>query len=383
MPSTLHDRENATPEPASRTGGNGRGLCVCVLLAICLFLSLAPSASAASKLTLQTSGGIAIAGAAGVYTSSFGTMNALALGTAQAGVSKSVLTNGAMYFSTLGVSVSSLGNPDTAVVKAYVSTNFTGAAASAMVIYGCPSTSACNSAGQFSTLGTSLGTEATLAAGITKNANTATIGLAIFLPDNDGASAFTGTVAAGPTVTFDLYVNGAVITTDVATLALNNSTVQNAVQLTLGTATGGLTITPSAPLQDPFSMNFGNVNGLGIGPATGLTTFSQAGGMIYSTPYNVLPIFTDMSSTAASIKVCVSTTFTHSAVLGLHDSASGSSGSFSSISTNCGTATSLTSSAVDRSTITRYLGLFVSNVNGATAYTGVDNATLTYTLTVP
>src|SRR5690349_6400107 len=111
-------------------------------------------------------------------------MTALAFGTPQAGVSATALTNGAMYFTTLGVSVSSLGNPDTAVVKAFVSTNFTGSAASAMVIYGCPSTSACNAAGQFSALGTTLATQTTLATGITKNANTAIIGLAIFLPDN-------------------------------------------------------------------------------------------------------------------------------------------------------------------------------------------------------
>ena len=70
-------------------------------------------------------------------------------------------------------------------------------------------------------------------------------------------------------------------------------------------------------------------------------------------------------------------------ILSLKDSATGSIGSFSNISTNCGAATSLTSSAGDRSTVARYLGLFVSNVNGATAFTGLDNAILTYTLTVP
>jgi hypothetical protein len=33
--------------------------------------------------------------------------------------------------------------------------------------------------------------------------------------------------------------------------------------------------------------------------------------------------------------------------------------------------------------VTPYLGLFVSNVNGAGAFNGSDSATLTYTLTVP
>jgi hypothetical protein len=130
-------------------------------------------------------------------------------------------------------------------------------------------------------------------------------------------------------------------------------------------------------------MNFGNVNALGIGPGVGLTTSPQAGGMIYSTPYNLLPAFTDFSSTTGSINVCVSKTFTHAAVLLLEDSSNGSAGSFSNVSTTCSSATSLTTSAADRSTITRYLGLFISNVNGAASFTGADNATLTYTLTVP
>ena len=33
--------------------------------------------------------------------------------------------------------------------------------------------------------------------------------------------------------------------------------------------------------------------------------------------------------------------------------------------------------------ITRYLGVFVASTNGAGAFTGVDTAQLTYTLTVP
>jgi hypothetical protein len=130
-------------------------------------------------------------------------------------------------------------------------------------------------------------------------------------------------------------------------------------------------------------MNFGNMNALGINPGAHLTTSPQAGGIIYSTPYDLQPAFTGFSSTAASIKVCVSTTFTHSAILVLENSTTGGSGTFSNISSACGAATSLTTSAADRSTITRYLGLFVSNLNGGSSFRGTDTATLTYTLTVP
>jgi hypothetical protein len=154
--------------------------------------------------------------------------------------------------------------------------------------------------------------------------------------------------------------------------------VQNAVRLTLGTAAGGLTVAPSAD----FSMNFGNVNGLGFGPGAGLTTVAAPGGVIYSTPYLLQPAFGDFTSTTATIKTFVSTNFAHPAILVLRDAAS-SPGPYTNIGTTAGTATQITNAAADRSSITRFLGLFVSNANGATAFTGSDSATLTFTLTVP
>jgi hypothetical protein len=375
MPTTLHDRHNATPESASSNGGTGRGRS-CLSIFIFIFV-LAPCAFGAAKLALQTSTGFTITPSGANYQSSFGTMNALAIGVPQAGVKSAALSNGAMYFTTFDVSVSSLGS-STGVVKAYVSTNFTGFAASAMVLYGCPAPT-CSSAGQFTALGTTQASESTLATGLVKTANSATVGLGIFLPDNDGASAFTGTGSA--IVTFDLYLNGAATTTDTVTLNLNNpsETVQTAVQLTLAQAASGRSITAGTD----FTLGFGNVNALGIGPGAGLTPVAQAGGIIYSTPYNLLPIFTGFGSTSSSINVCVNTTFTHSTILVLKSSSTGAAGTFANISTTCGTATSVTGSAGDRSTITKYLGLFVSNLNGATAFVGLDNASLTYTLTVP
>jgi len=385
MPATFDDRENATQALDQEVGKELRGFSFRCLVAIILSLSLTSSMWAAAKLKLASSGtGFAIAGVSPAYTASFGTMNALAFGTPATNVTATALSNGAVYFTTLNVSVQAIGGGNTGVVKAYVSTNFIGNAASAMIVYGCAAPSACTSSGQLSALGTSQAGASTLASGLTSASSSANVGIAIFLPDNNGATAFTGLSVLGCTLTFDLYLNGGGTSTDTVTLALLNETVQNAVQLTVGSAAAGLTIGNSGgPLVDPFSMNFGNVNALGIGPGSGLTTVAQAGGIIYSTPYNLLPVFTDMNQTSGSVKACVSTTFTHSAILTLKDSATGSAGSFSNISTNCGAATSLSGSAGNRSTVARYLGLFVSNVNGATAFTGLDNATLTYTLTVP
>src|SRR5205085_6858326 len=127
----------------------------------------------------------------------------------------------------------------------------------------------------------------------------------VFLPDNDGAGAFTGADNTGVvTLTMVDVANNNVLQT--ATISFNSAplnTVQNAVRLTLATAPGGLTVTPQAD----YSMSFGNVNGLGFGPAAGLTTVAAAGGVVYSTPYLLQTAFADFTSTTATIKVFVST----------------------------------------------------------------------------
>jgi hypothetical protein len=124
------------------------------------------------------------------------------------------------------------------------------------------------------------------------------------------------------------------------------------------------------------------VNALGIGPDAGLATSPAGGGIIYHTPYQLNPAFSAMSSTTGTIHVYVSTDFAHPAIMSLDD-ASTNAGPFNAISKNSGAQTQITSTAGDRSTVTRYLGLYVSNVNGPTAFNGTDSATLTYTLTVP
>jgi hypothetical protein len=163
MPTAFPNRENATIQSAGRTGRYGRG--VYVLLILSLSVCLTPSAEAAVTVSLQTNGGITITAVGGNFASTFGTMNALAVGTPQSGVTAITTTsaNGALYYTTFDVSANGLKNGDTAVVKAYVSTNFNGLASSAMILQSCPSTSTCNAEAQFSALGTSQAAEATLA----------------------------------------------------------------------------------------------------------------------------------------------------------------------------------------------------------------------------
>lgn len=326
---------------------------------------------------VQVPGGVPIAGAGGAssFQTSFGTLNGLGIGTPTAGVTAIPLSNGTLYITTVGILPhGGLPNGHNVIVTAYVSTNF--GHPSALIVESCPSTSTCSSSGQFSVMSTTSGAQTSVipAPGDPKG-TTATIGVAIFVPDNNGGTAFAGTDSATITYTMIDSTNGNVLETDPLLLNNPNETLQTAVQLTLGTATGGLTISPA----NDYAANYGNVNGLGIGPGAGLTTTSVAGGTVYVTPYLLNAAFSDFSSTSATIKVALTTNFAHPTILQLDDSGS-SGGPFTQITT---TSLQITNAAADRSSLTRFLGLFVSNINGAGAFTGSDSATLTFTMTVP
>jgi hypothetical protein len=348
------------------------------LVILLLIVLTAPAWAGANFDLTSAAGGITLTQVGNNYISSFGTLNALGIGTPAAGVTVIPLNNGALYFTPYSLFVhGGLPAGHTGTVSAFASSNF--GHPIALILQSCPSTSSCNTAGQFSNMSINTGAQTTVvpAPGVIKG-QTVTAGLAIFVPDDNGANAFSGTDSATISFTMTDFTTGTVIET--LQLSLNNplETLQTAVRLTLATATGGLTITPGAD----FSMNFGNVNGLGFGPGAGLTTVAAAGGVVYSTPYVLQPAFTDFNSTTSTIRAFVSTTFAHPAILILRDAAA-STGPYNNIGTTAGTATQITSAAASRSSITRFLGLFVSNANGATAFQGSDAATLTFTMTVP
>ncbi len=368
---------NHNPPPNENTD-NGKPRFVSRLALIILVLAMllnAGQARAQAFSLLAVPGGITGTLVGSDYINSFGTMNALGLGTPNTGLTVAALGNGAIYFSEFQVKFTGLPGGHNAKFTAVVTTNFTHPAA--QIVESCPSTGACTTSGGYSAMSTNVAAPTTVVASM-GNA-TATVGIGIFLPDNDGATAFTG-VDTSAVVTYkmtDLTTNLVVATATWTFNGAPNQTVQDAVQFTLSTAAGGLTVTPAAD----YSMNFGNVNGLGIGPGAGLTTVAAAGGTIYSTPYTINPAFTDFSSTTATIKVYASTNFAHPTILKLEDAAA-SGGPYTVISTNVGAQTVITATAADRTAITRFLGLFVS-LNNAAPFLGADNATLTFTMTVP
>ena len=342
------------------------------LIVLVLILVPAEQGWAATTLTIsQAPGGIAFSGT-GPYLSQFGTMNALGIGTPPSGVSVIALSTGALYFTPYRLTSSVNGN-HTLTVSVVIKNNFTHSAA--LVLQSCPSSSTCNTSGAFANMST---TTPVTVMPATANGNapvTVTAGLGIFIPDNDGAGAFAGTDTASITLTLLDENNNKIATAEIDLNSPTGETVQTAVQLTLATATGGLTISPSSD----YAANYGSVNGLGIGPGAGLTTTSVAGGAVYATPYLLNPAFSDFGSTTATINIALTTNFAHPTVLQLDD-ASAIGGPFTLIPAG---GIQITNSAADRSSITRYLGLFVSNTNGAGAFTGSDTATLTFTMTVP
>ena len=340
-------------------------------------LLLSNQAQAAPSFSLlQAPGGLGGTLVGTNYRNTFGTMNALAIGAPQSGLTVTALPNGAIYFTPFQVQFAGLGGNQKASLTAYVSTSF--AHPLAQIVQNCPSTATCTTSGGYGTMSTVQGAPSTVVASL-GNA-TVTAGIGIFLPDNDGAAAFSG-VDNSAIVTYVMRDTSNNQTLATATWSFNatpNNTVQTAVQLTLASATGGITVTTA----NDYAMNFGNVNGIGIGPATGLTTVGATGGVVYSTPYLLQPVFTDFKSTTGTIKVFVSTNFAHPAAMQIRDGAA-SAGPFNAIGLTTGTATQITNTAADRSSITRFFGLFVSNVNGTTSFRGSDNATLTFTMTVP
>jgi hypothetical protein len=332
----------------------------------------------AQDIAIQTaSGGLAVSGTTPNFTTGFGNVNGLGAGTPATGatVVTTGVGNGVLYTTPYNMAFSGINGSNTATVSVYVSSNFTHS--TILAVKSCYPSSSCTSAGSYTTISTNSASPTSVISSPISSNTTVTGSLALFVSNTNGSVAFTGSDSA--VLTFNVYgSNGHIKSTENLNLNTPSENVQNAVRLTMGAASGGLTISPASS----YSTNYGNVNGLGINPASGLTTVSASGGIIYSTPYLLQPSFSSFSTMTATLMAYVNLNFVHSSTLALKD-ASSSGGSYTTISTSSGAQTTLTTSASSGSSLTRYLGLFVSNANGAGAFTGADSATVTYTLTAP
>lgn len=347
------------------------------LIPALLLLGSAPLALAQNIGNIQAApGGIAVSGPKNNRRSSFGTVNGLGIGAPTAGATVISTTGGVLYTSPINLQIGGAGLGNPAVVGVFVSNNFTQSAL--LQVFSCRS--GCTSAANYTPIslvsGLANDTPVIPSPGVTTN-QTVTVFVGIFVSNQNGAAAAPSGTTDSAQITYQTFdgATGQLRDTDRLNFNNPNETIQTAVQLTLGSATGGLTLSPATD----YAADFGFVNGLGIGPAAGLITVPVPGGTVYSTPYLLQPQFSDFSSSNATIKVALTSNFAHPAILQLDDSAS-SGGPFTQITT---TPFTITSSANSFGSITRFLGLFVSNANGAGIFTGSDTATLNFTMTVP
>jgi hypothetical protein len=317
-------------------------------------------------VTFSSVGGITVTANSGTL----GNLNGLGVGTLSTGTSLFAPSptppiTGAFYYSPIDVTVGGLSAGATGLLTAYASTNF----GHPVALTGYTCTTGCTgSSGSYTPLPVSPASPTTIAAATT---GTVEVWLGVFVSSTNGTNGYSGADSIKITFTVTDSKNGKK-GTKVFTL---NATAQTAVEMALSTATGGLTLSPASD----FAMNFLNVNGLGINPAPGLTATSVSGGYVYHTPYTITPIFSGFTATTTgTVKVKLNTGFGSPTMIYLEDSAS-SSGPYSAITTTAQTITTTGSNTG----VTRYLGLFVSNANGAGAFTGSDSSTLTYILTVP
>ena len=172
-----------------------------------------------------------------------------------------------------------------------------------------------------------------------------------------------------------------------------SATVQSAVQLTLSTGTVAAThCAVTAGGTTDYAMNFGTVDALAINngncnkfaPTTPGTTDA-----IYWSDYNLTPIFTSQTATTnTSITARVSTDFgAPNNIYIVRDTANSSTvptsaASFTALSTTATPDTIAGPGLTSGTAQTRFIGVGVKPANGPAVLTGLQSATVTFTLTV-
>lgn len=203
------------------------------------------------------------------------------------------------------------------------------------------------------------------------------------------AASFAGTTATGAaTVSPTLQVN---------------ATVQSVISLTLSTGSAAAITNHCAPTTGgtaDYTMNFGNVDALGLtastcGKSFGLTQSTGAGqtgtDAIYATDYVLTPAFAgQLGGTTGTIKAYVSTNFVPTNLYVVYETTNDGTvptdalgGKFTSMPTTSGTAYTVAANAASGTALTRLVGVGVKPTNGAGSSGVAGNATITYTLTVP
>jgi len=183
------------------------------------------------------------------------------------------------------------------------------------------------------------------------------------------------------------------------TLAIS-ATIQKAVQLTLSTGvTAGIShcAVVAAGGSPDYTMNFGNVDALGINagncnkftPTTPGTTNA-----IYWSDYSLNPVYTSQATTAASTITAyvsanfvgpnisiVRTTVANQSTVPANAAAFANMSTSSAAQDTIATAADMTA-AGNGGTLNRFIGVGIAPTNGAANLTGLQTATVTFTMTI-
>lgn len=150
------------------------------------------------------------------------------------------------------------------------------------------------------------------------------------------------------------------------------ATVQTAVQLNISQFSGGASVSGSNS-TGLFSINFGNVNALGLGtPASGVSVNADEdfSGATYSTPINLTPVFSGFAE-GASADIMVEAG-------GSANDSIAREGNTANSMVAVSDPASVISSAASGSNNTRYVGFRIARTEEA----GAKTATFVYTVTV-
>jgi hypothetical protein len=162
------------------------------------------------------------------------------------------------------------------------------------------------------------------------------------------------------------------------------ATVVPALYLQISSASGGAAVTgTTGPASTGASaLDFGNVNGLGMGsPAAGVSVVTtDQSGALYTTALTLTPYFSGFSSsTTATITVVLDPSNSLGSTAELYEGSSGATAS--TVSTT--TPDIITSTATSSTPIRRYLGLFIKNSAHQSPVNETLSARLVYEITVP
>lgn len=151
-----------------------------------------------------------------------------------------------------------------------------------------------------------------------------------------------------------------------------NATVQTSVQLNIATGSGGSTVSGSHA-TGLYSVEFGNINGLGTGtPSTGVTKAIDASGTLYTTPISLTPVYSGFTTETATITVM------QDAAGNTSMAREGATASIAGAVVSTTVPGAVASSRASGVAFERFVGMYAARTEAA----GVKQATLIYTVTV-